>query len=94
MILKTPCPCTDVPAHTGGVDLRNFQKESCWKQVCPRPHGRGGFKVFKEIVIISIHCPRPHGRGGFKEPYFPEMGRQQGVPAHTGGVDLRFAVAI
>ena len=32
--------------------------------------------------------PRPHGRGGFKGAS-PEKELLMGVPAHTGGVDLR-----
>ena len=34
-----------VPAHTGGVDLRKYCLNKSDLRACPRPHGRGGFKV-------------------------------------------------
>ena len=58
--------------------------------ICPRPHGRGGFKVIKNpYKTLTLLRPRPHGRGGFKVTNLESMWTEGAVPAHTGGVDLR-----
>ena len=43
-----------VPAHTGGVDLRRLLSVPGKYHFRPRPHGRGGFKVFctRRVLII------------------------------------------
>ena len=59
-----------------------------YKEIGPRPCGRGGFKPRSAGSTDLQRCPRPCGRGGFK-PYSRSADcRHADVPAHAGGVDL------
>ena len=59
----------EVPARVGGVDLSNNYDAMRAFLMCPRPCGRGGFKLSHLSQSISSASPRPCGRGGFKQTY-------------------------
>ena len=59
-----------VPARVGGVDLSLMPVVYISIFCCPRPCGRGGFKLRNGRVGPLLVGPRPCGRGGFKPNYF------------------------
>ena len=78
-----------VPAHTGGVDLREEPSEDYGIDGGPRPHGRGGFKAAVPLVHPWFVVVPAHTGGVDLRISSPFLRIVQDVPAHTGGVDLR-----
>ena len=57
-------------------------------EVCPRPHGRGGFKFKTGQFIDDKHVVPAHTGGADLSSSSSTSGSRSSVPAHTGGADL------
>ena len=86
---RSPYMWVNVPAHTGGVDLREEPSEDYGIDGGPRPHGRGGFKAAVPLVHPWFVVVPAHTGGVDLRISSPFLRIFQDVPAHTGGVDLR-----
>ena len=85
---------TLVPAHTGGVDLRNWKRSHQLIGDVPAHTGGVDLRSGSELLSTPTSCPRPHGRGGFKGNNGQRLSAPRIVPAHTGGVDLRITACL